>query len=206
MSRSFAKPAFSRTATSNTKQSTTSTQNTFTFQNYLSYFGRWLEKSNELRSNWRSAPPPTAPPSSLSSTYWLVPFSLDVKKGKDTSMLGNRDEDVEEDDQGWLLGWIIFLYHLKWEMKSCLRVKYLPVLWSWAHLVRWIWKSFPLLTIKRAIKNSKSLLGDPVCNSFVIGAPISLGLFPFLGYFKSKTAFHSTTPNPSTGARIYNRL
>ena len=53
MSRSFAKPAFSRTATSNTKQSTTSTQNTFTFQNYLSYFGRWLEKSNELRSNWR---------------------------------------------------------------------------------------------------------------------------------------------------------
>ena len=87
MSRSFAKPAFSRTATSNTKQSTTSTQNTFTFQNYLSYFGRWLEKSNELRSNWRSAPPPTAPPSSLSSTCWLDPFSMDVEKGKDTSVL-----------------------------------------------------------------------------------------------------------------------
>ena len=108
MSRSFAKPAFSRTVTIDIKQWTTSTQNTFTFQNYLSYFGRWLEKSNELRSNWRSAPPPTAPPSSLSSTCWLDPFSSNVKKGKDTSMLGNVDEeDVEKDDQdqGWLLGW-----------------------------------------------------------------------------------------------------
>ena len=110
MSRSFAKPAFSRTATSNTKQSTTSTQNTFTFQNYLSYFGRWLEKSNELRSNWRSAPPPTAPPSSLSSTCWLDPFSSNVKKGKDTSMLGNVDEeDVEKDDQNKMSPWC-----LKW--------------------------------------------------------------------------------------------
>ena len=74
MSRSFAKPAFSRTVTIDIKQLTSSTQNTFTFQNYLSYFGRWLEKFTELRSNWRSAPPPTAPPSSLSSTYWHVPF------------------------------------------------------------------------------------------------------------------------------------
>ena len=104
MSRSFAKPAFSRTVTIDIKQLTSSTQNTFTFQNYLSYFGRWLEKFTELRSNWRSAPPPTAPPSSLSSTCWLDPFSSNVKKGKDTSMLGNVDEeDVEKDDQGWLL-------------------------------------------------------------------------------------------------------
>ena len=87
MSRSFAKPAFSRTVTIDIKQLTTSTQNTFTFQNYLSYFGRWLEKFTELRSNWRSAPPPTAPPSSLSSTCWLDPFSMDVEKGKDTSVL-----------------------------------------------------------------------------------------------------------------------
>ena len=87
MSRSFAKPAFSRTVTIDIKQLTSSTQNTFTFQNYLSYFGRWLEKFTELRSNWRSAPPPTAPPSSLSSTCWLDPFSMDVEKGKDTSVL-----------------------------------------------------------------------------------------------------------------------
>ena len=69
MSRSFAKPAFSRTVTIDIKQLTTSTQNTFTFQNYLSYFCLWLEKFTELRSNWRSAPPPTAPPSSLKGGY-----------------------------------------------------------------------------------------------------------------------------------------
>ena len=48
MSRSFTEPAFSRTATNIVKQLTTSTQNTFTFQNCHSYF--LLEKYNELRS------------------------------------------------------------------------------------------------------------------------------------------------------------
>ena len=120
MSRSFAKPAFSRTATSNTKQSTTSTQNTFTFQNYLSYFGRWLEKSNELRSNWRSAPPPTAPPSSLSSTCWLGPFSMDVEKGKDTSVL-RRPSSGGCHRTGWMNPTKNWLQHWWWSLvPSCL--------------------------------------------------------------------------------------
>ena len=33
-------------------------------------------------------------------------LSADVEKGKDTSVLGNGDEEVvEKDGQGWLLGW-----------------------------------------------------------------------------------------------------
>ena len=74
MSRSFAKPALSRTVTSKTN-------NQLYQLKILSLFKiipPWLEKFNELRSIWRSAPPPiwpATPPLSLSSTCWFLPFS-----------------------------------------------------------------------------------------------------------------------------------
>ena len=85
MSRSFATQALSRTATNITKQSTISTQNTFTFfQICLSQFGRWLEKYNELRSIWVIAysspkgllhlPRPWAPPADYSPSSCQEPF------------------------------------------------------------------------------------------------------------------------------------
>ena len=43
--------------------------------------------------------------SSLPQALLEHKVSADVEKGKDTSILGNDDEEDVEDDHGWLLGW-----------------------------------------------------------------------------------------------------
>ena len=53
----------------------------FYFSKLSPYFSRWLEKFNELRSNWRPAPPPTAPPLHLSSIVSTKVPILGSQKG-----------------------------------------------------------------------------------------------------------------------------
>ena len=87
MSRSFTEPAFSRTATNRVKQLTTSTQNTFTFQNCHSYFG-WKNTMSSAQFSGCSSSYCASLVLELHLLTSPLLLASDMKKGKDTSMLG----------------------------------------------------------------------------------------------------------------------